>query len=185
LIANQSLAALKAYMRFHAINGVAAWLSQPYDEANFDFFQRTLEGQAEQLPRWKRCSSATDRALGEAVGQDWVKENFPPQAMQNMEQLVTALKKALDDDIRQLPWMSDETKKLAKAKLDAFRQKIGYPDTWRDYSKLQVSRANFVEDLEHSSAFQFDYELSKVGKPVNEKEWRMTPATVNAYYSPP
>ena len=122
---------------------------------------------------------------GEAVGQDWVKENFPPQAKQNMEQLVAALEKALAADIQSLPWMTDDTKKQAEAKLDAFRQKIGYPDKWRDYSKFAVTRANFVEDLDHSSEFQFNYELNKVGKPVDEKEWGMTPPTVNAYYNPP
>jgi len=185
VFADQSLDSLKAYLKFHALSGVAPWLSQPFEDASFDFFQKTLQGQAEQTPRWKRCTATTDRALGEAVGQDWVKENFPPQAKQNMEQLVAALKKALASDIQSLPWMSDDTKKQAEAKLDAFRQKIGYPDKWRDYSKFEVTRNNFVEDLDHSAAFQFNYELNKVGKPVDEKEWGMTPPTVNAYYDPP
>lgn len=185
LIADQSLDALKAYLKFHVINGVASWLSQPYQDASFDFFQKTLQGQAEQTARWKRCTAITDRSLGEAVGQDWVKENFPPQAKQNMEQLVAALKKALAADIQALPWMTDETKKQAEVKLDDFRQKIGYPDKWRDYSKFQVTRIDFVEDLNASSEFEFNYELNKVGKPVDEKEWGMTPPTVNAYYNPP
>jgi putative endopeptidase len=185
LIANQNLEALKAYLRFHVINGAAPWLSQPYEDASFDFFQKTLQGQAEQTARWKRCTSMTDRAMGEAVGQDWVKENFPPQAKQNMEQLVAALKKALAQDIQSLPWMTEATKKQAEAKLDAFRQKIGYPDKWRDYSKLKVTRTNFVQDLQKSAAFEWDYDLNKVGKPVDEKEWEMTPPTVNAYYMPP
>jgi len=185
VIADQSLEALKVYLKFHVINGVAAWLSQPYEDASFEFFQKTLQGQAEQTARWKRCTAATDRALGEAVGQDWVKENFPPQAKQNMEQLVAALKKALGEDIQALPWMSADTKTEAEAKLAAFRQKIGYPDKWRDYSKFRVTRTDFVEDLDHSAAFEFNYELNKVGKPVDEKEWGMTPPTVNAYYDPP
>ena len=185
VIADQSLDALKAYLKFHALNGVASWLSQPFEDASFNFFQKTLQGQAQQTARWKRCTAATDRALGEAVGQDWVKENFPPQAKQNMEQLVAALKKALAADIQALPWMSADTKKQAEEKLAEFRQKIGYPDKWRDYSKLEVTRSNFVEDLDHSAAFEFDYELNKVGKPVDEKEWGMTPPTVNAYYDPP
>jgi putative endopeptidase len=185
LIGDQTLDALKAYLKFHAINGVAPWLSQPFADASFDFFQKTLQGQVEQTARWKRCTAATDRALGEAVGQDWVKENFPPQAKQNMEQLVAALKKALAADIQALPWMTEETKKQAEVKLDDFRQKIGYPDKWRDYSKFTVTRNNFVEDLNHSSAFEFNYDLNKVGKPVDEKEWGMTPPTVNAYYNPP
>jgi putative endopeptidase len=185
VFADESLDALKAYLKFHAVNGVATWLSQPFQDASFDFFQRTLQGQAEQTARWKRCTAITDRALGEAVGQDWVRENFPPQAKQNMEQLVAALKKSLAADIQSLPWMSDDTKRQAEAKLDEFRDKIGYPDKWRDYSKFQVTRTNFVEDLDHDAAFETDYELNKVGKPVDEKEWGMTPPTVNAYYNPP
>ncbi len=185
VLADESLEALKAYLKFHALNGVASWLSQPFEDASFDFFQKTLQGQVEQTARWKRCTAATDRALGEAVGQDWVKQNFPPEAKQNMEQLVAALKKALGADIQALPWMSAETKKQAEEKLADFREKIGYPDKWRDYSKFEVTRTNFVEDLDHSAAFEFDYELNKVGKPVDEKEWGMTPPTVNAYYNPP
>ncbi|HVU48516.1 MAG TPA: M13 family metallopeptidase [Terracidiphilus sp.] len=184
VIASQSLDALKAYLRFHALYIVASWLSQPYADASFDFFQKTLQGQAAPMPRWKRCTVATDRALGEAIGQDWVKENFSPEAKQNMEQMVAAIRKALADDIQSLPWMSDDTKKLAETKLDAIRQKIGYPDHWRDYSQLKVTRASFVEDLDHASAFHFRYELNKVGKPVDKGEWRMTPTTVDAYYSP-
>jgi len=184
LLGTESLEALKSYLRFHVVNDAAPWLSQPFEDASFDFFQKTLRGQAEQTPRWRRCTQATDRAMGEAVGQDWVKQNFPPQAKQNMEQLVAALKKALAEDIQALPWMSDATKQQAEAKLDEFRQKIGYPDKWRDYSKLQVTRANFITDLHNSAAFEFNYELNKLGKPVDEKEWGMTPPTVNAYYDP-
>jgi putative endopeptidase len=185
LIASQSLEALKAYLRLHVIDTFAPWLSQPFQDASFQFFQHTLQGQAEQTARWKRCTTIADRNMGEAVGQDWVKQNFPPQAKQNMEKLVAALEKALGQDIQSLPWMTDQTKKAAEAKLAAFRDKIGYPDQWRDYSKLQVTRTNFVEDLRHSAAFESDWELSKIGKPVDEKLWGMTPPTVNAYYNPP
>jgi putative endopeptidase len=175
LIGDQTLDALKAYLKFHAINGVAPWLSQPFADASFDFFQKTLQGQVEQTARWKRCTAATDRALGEAVGQDWVKENFPPQAKQNMEQLVAALKKALAADIQALPWMTEETKKQAEVKLDDFRQKIGYPDKWRDYSKFTVTRNNFVEDLNHSSAFEFNYDLNKVGNDATHRQRLLQP----------
>jgi putative endopeptidase len=184
-IAGQSLDAIRSYLRFHAIDGAAPWLSSNFADASFGFFQKTLQGQAVQTARWKRCTAATDRALGEAVGQDWVKENFPPQAKENMEKLVAALKQALGQDIESLPWMTPETKKEAEAKLESFRQKIGYPDTWRDYSKLEVTRDNFVADLHHSAAFEFNFELNHLGKPVDEKEWGMTPPTVNAYYDPP
>jgi putative endopeptidase len=181
----EPLPALKSYMRWHVLHGSAAWLSQPYVDENFDFFNKTLNGQKEQQPRWKRCTRLTDGALGEAVGQDWVKENFPPAAKDNMEKLVAALRKSLNEDIAQLPWMSDETKKEAEAKLVAFRQKIGYPAHWRDYSKLTVSRTDFIADLEHTQIFERDRNLKKLGKPVDETEWSMTPPTVNAYYNPP
>ncbi len=181
----EPVSALKSYMRWHVLHGAAPWLSQPYVEENFDFFNKTLSGQKEIQPRWKRCTRLTDRALGEAVGQDWVNQNFPPSSKENMEKLVAALKVALEQDIQQLPWMSEETKQQAELKLAAFRQKIGYPSHWRDYSKLEVSRTNFVMDLENSSKFEDDRELKKLGKPVDETEWGMTPPTVNAYYNPP
>ena len=183
LIAARSLAALKAYVKFHALTIAAPWLSKPFADASFDFFEKTLRGQVEQPARWKRCSDATDRALGEAVGQDWVKENFPPQAEQYMEQVIGALRKAFAEDIQSLPWMSDDTKRLAEAKLEALRQKIGYPDHWRDYSGLTITRTRFIADLDRAAAFQFAFRLGKVGKPVDESEWIMTPPTVNAYYS--
>ena len=145
---------------------------------------RPLQGQKEQQPRWKRCTRLTDGALGEAVGQDWVKENFPPAAKADMEKLVLALRKALKEDIAQLPWMSDATKAEAEKKLAAFRQKIGYPATWRDYSKFEVSRVDFVADLERNAVFERNRNMARLGKPVDETEWGMTPPTVNAYYSP-
>ena len=184
VIADQSLDSLKSYLRFHAVNNFAPWLSSDFADANFNFFQKTLQGQAEQTARWKRCTSLTDRALGEAVGQDWVKENFPPSAKENMEKLVAALKQALGDDIQALPWMSEDTKKQAEVKLEAFRQKIGYPENWRDFSKLEVKRDDLVGNLRRSAAFEWDWEIRHLGRPVDEKEWGMTPPTVNAYYDP-
>jgi putative endopeptidase len=181
----ESLGALKSYMRWQVVHRSAAWLSKPFAEANFDFFSHTLNGQPEEQPRWKRCTRLTDMALGEAVGQDWVRENFPPAAKENMEKLVTAMRKALDEDIKTLPWMSDATKAEAEKKLAAFRDKIGYPANWRDYSKFEVSRTNFPEDLAHNAVFERDRNLSRLGKPVDETEWSMTPPTVNAYYNPP
>ncbi len=181
----QPLPALKSYLRIHAADEVAPWLSKPFDDANFDFFGKTLRGQAEQQARWKRCTRLTDQQFGEAVGQDWVKQNFPPQNKASMEVLVANLKSALGDDIRQLDWMSDATKQEALAKLATFRDKVGYPEHWRDYSAVQVTPANFVEDLHNASTFNEDWELGHIGKPVNEREWGMTPPTVNAYYNPP
>jgi putative endopeptidase len=180
----QSIDSIKSYLRFHALNESAAWLSPSFDDLQFGFFQHTLNGQVEQSARWKRCTALTDRALGEAVGQDWVKQNFPPQAKENMEKLVNALDKSLGEDIANLAWMTPETKKQAEAKLADFRRKIGYPEHWRDYSKLEVKRDDLIGNLERSAAFEYDRELKKIGKPVDEKEWGMTPPTVNAYYSP-
>ena len=184
VIAGQSLDNIKSYLRFHALNGAAPWLSSNFVDLNFGFFQKTLTGQAVETPRWKRCTALTDRAMGEAVGQDWVKENFPPQAKASMEKLVAAMEKALNEDIQNLPWMTPETKKQAEVKLAAFRQKIGYPDKWRDYSKLEVKRDDLLGNIQRASAFETARDLHKIGKPVDEKEWGMTPPTVNAYYDP-
>ncbi len=183
-IATREPKALKSYLRWQVLHRYAPLLSEPFAVENFNFFNATLGGQKEQTPRWKRCTASTDRALGEAVGQDWVKENFPPAAKENMEKLVAALERALDEDIKQLDWMSDATKVEAKKKLDAFRDKVGYPEKWRDYSKLQVKREDPVGNLERVTEFNDQRELSKIGKPVDEKEWHMTPPTVNAYYNP-
>src|SRR5271170_1818815 len=183
VIDSSSLPELKSYLRLHIINASAPWLSNDFDQAHFNFFSHELQGQDTPTPRWKRCTRLTDENLGEAVGQDWVKQNFPPEAKASMEKLVAALKKALADDIQTLPWMSDATKKEAEAKLELFRQKIGYPDKWKDYSSIQISRDDLIANLDHAAAFDFNYDMNKIGKPVDEKEWGMTPPTVNAYYN--
>ncbi|MDW5267815.1 MULTISPECIES: M13 family metallopeptidase [Acidobacteriaceae] len=179
-----SVDALKSYMRWHTVHRFAANLSAPFVEENFNFYGATLTGQKEITPRWKRCTAATDRAMGEAVGQDWVARNFPPAAKDNMEKLVHALEVSLGQDIQHLDWMSDATKVQAQKKLEAFREKIGYPDKWRDYSPLTVKRDDPVGNAERASAFDDRHDLNKIGKPVDEKEWGMTPPTVNAYYNP-
>ncbi|MDE1175984.1 MAG: M13 family metallopeptidase [Edaphobacter sp.] len=183
-IATADLDALKSYMRWHTIHRFAANLSAPFVTENFNFYAATLAGQKELSPRWKRCTAATDRALGEAVGQDWVAKNFPPAAKDNMEKLVKALETALAYDIKNLDWMSDTTKVEAQKKLDAFRDKIGYPDKWRDYTSVTIKRNDPVGNAQQVMAFNDRRDLAKIGKPVDEKEWSMTPPTVNAYYSP-
>lgn len=175
---------VKSYLRWHTIHRYAANLSDAFVAENFHFYAETLAGQKEIAPRWKRCTQATDRALGEAVGQDWVAKNFPPAAKDNMEKLVKALETALDQDIQHLEWMSDATKVKAKEKLDAFRDKIGYPDKWRDYSSVKIERGNYVGNVQQVAAFDDRRDLAKIGQPVDEKEWSMTPPTVNAYYNP-
>jgi putative endopeptidase len=183
-VQSADLATLKSYMRWHTAHRFAPELSDAFVNENFNFYAATLGGQKEIAPRWKRCTAATDRALGEAVGQDWVAQNFPPAAKDNMEKLVHALETALGQDIQQLDWMSDATKAEAEKKLMAFRDKIGYPDKWRDYSTLKVERNDPVGNAERVAKFNDRRDLDKIGKPVNEKEWGMTPPTVNAYYDP-
>jgi putative endopeptidase len=184
LIAKEPIESWKSYFRWHALHGAAVNLPKAFFDENFAFFGKTLRGQKEPTPRWKQCTTMTDNALGEAVGQDWVKKNFPPAAKASMDQLVAALDKSLGDDIKTLPWMSDATKKAAEEKLGMIRNKIGYPEKWRDYSALKVERDDLLGNLRRSAVFENNYNLNKLGKPVDEKEWQMTPPTVNAYYDP-
>jgi putative endopeptidase len=184
LIASEPLEALKNYLRFQTLSGVATTLSQPFDDAHFDFFGKVLDGQAEQEARWKRCTAHTDGALGEAVGQEWVKLHFPPEAKKNMEVLVANLESALHTDIANLPWMTSATKQQAELKLSEFRQKIGYPEKWRDYSDVVVKPADWYSNSHRAAIFNQTWDIDHIGKPVDEKEWGMTPPTVNAYYSP-
>jgi putative endopeptidase len=181
-IANQSLDAWKSYLRWRALNDAARWLSDPFVQENFKFYGTELQGQQQLTPRWKRCTLATDGALGEAVGQDWVKQYFSPEKKENMLKLVTALEAALHQDIEQLPWMSDDTKKKALEKLALIRNKIGYPEHWRDYSTLVVKRDDLLGNMARATVFEDRRNLDKLGKPVDETEWVMTPPTVNAYY---
>ncbi|WP_263352794.1 M13 family metallopeptidase [Acidicapsa acidisoli] len=184
LIETEPADAWRAYFRWQVLHVAAANLPKAFFDENFDFFGKTLAGQKEPTPRWKQCTAMTDQALGEAVGQDWVKENFPPAAKASMDKLVAALEKSLGDDIKTLPWMGDETKKAAEEKLSLIRNKIGYPEKWRDYSALEVERNDLLGNLRREAVFNRNYRLAKLGKPVDEKEWGMTPPTVNAYYSP-
>jgi predicted metalloendopeptidase len=172
------------YLRFHVINPAAPLLSKAFVDANFDFFSAKLRGTKEQLPRWKRCVAATDRALGEALGQEYVKTAFPPAAKARMVEMVNNLGDALGADINGLAWMNDATKKQALAKLAAFTRKIGYPDKWRDYSALDIDRGVYVTNALRSRLFETKYEIAKIGKPVDRNEWSMSPPTVNAYYNP-
>ena len=184
LIAKEPIDAWKSYFRWHVLHASAINLPKAFFDENFAFFGKTLAGQKEPTPRWKQCTSMTDRALGEAVGQDWVKQNFPPAAKASMDQLVAALEKSLGDDIKTLPWMSDATKKAAEEKLGMIRNKIGYPEKWRSYKALKVKRDDLLGNLRRSSVFERNWNLDHLGKPVDEKEWGMTPPTVNAYYDP-
>jgi putative endopeptidase len=184
LIQSEPLPALKNYLRFQTVDGVATTLSGTFDDAHFDFHGKVLDGQAEQEARWKRCTANTDGALGESVGQEWVKQHFPPEAKQNMQVLVANLESSLHDDIAGLDWMSDATKQQAELKLSQFRQKIGYPEHWRDYSGITVERGDWFGDAHRAGIFNQAFSIDHIGKQVDEKEWGMTPPTVNAYYNP-
>ena len=185
LLSNEPLSAIKSYLRWHTLHESAQLLSKPFEDENFAFFNQTLNGQKEQQPRWKRCTQMTDRALGEAVGQDWVKQNFPPQDKASMEDLIHALEAAMAADLKTLPWMGDATKVEARKKLDAITDKIGYPEHWKDYSSIVVKRDDLVGNVERSGDYERKRNLAKYGKPVDPTEWGMTPPTVNAYYNPP
>jgi len=183
MIQSEPLDSWKSYLRWQVLHGQAEEMPKAFFDENFAFFDKTLGGQEQPLARWKQCSTLSDGSLGEAVGQDWVKQNFPPAAKESMDKLVAALERALGEDIKTLPWMSDETKKAAEEKLAMIRNKIGYPEKWKDYSSVKVNRGELIENVHHAQVFERDYNFHKLGKPVDEKEWGMTPPTVNAYYS--
>jgi putative endopeptidase len=174
----------KTYLRWHLIDSSAAALPKKFVDEDFNFKGRVLTGTTEQLPRWKRCVGATDRALGEALGQEYVRRTFTPEAKERAQTMVKNLVEALRDDLSTLSWMSDATRREATAKLNAFARKIGYPDTWRDYSALKIERTSYLDNILRANGFEINRNLGKIGKPVDRAEWGMTPPTVNAYYNP-
>jgi len=178
------LDAWKAYLRWHLLDAVAPSLSDAFVNEDFNFKGRILTGTQELLPRWKRCVQATDHQLGEALGQLYVQQYFPPEAKARAQEMVNNLVAALRDDLQTLPWMGEATRQQALAKLAAFTPKIGYPVKWRDYSAYQVDRGSYMMNQLRGNQFEFKRDLNKIGKPVDRTEWGMTPPTVNAYYNP-
>src|SRR5437764_5109029 len=174
--------AWKTYLNWQMIDFAAPWLSDPFVQARFEYRQ-SLTGQKELQARWKRCVDQTDNSLGEALGQSYVDQTFGVEGKQRMLKMVNALEQSLDRDIATLPWMTDATKKEAKIKLYAIRNKIGYPEKWRDYSSMKISRDDFLGDYTRAAQFEAHRQANKIGKPVDKTEWDMTPPTVNAYYS--
>ena len=172
----------KVYLRWHVLHAYAPELSEPFVGENFAFYGQKLSGAKEIQPRWKRCVQTVNRNLGEALGQLYVEKYFPPEAKARAKEMVHNLTTALHEDIPTLSWMGPETKKAAIEKLEAFGVKIGYPDKWRDYSKLNIERSGYLANVRRSGEFDQAFELSKIGKPVDRTEWGMTPPTVNAYY---
>jgi endothelin-converting enzyme/putative endopeptidase len=175
---------LKAYMRYHLLTGSANRLPKRFDDENFDFYGRKLTGQPDQSARWKRCSNAVNGALGEALGQVYVAQYFAGDSKAKMLEMVHDIENAMDRDIDQLDWMSATTKTRAKEKLHGVANKIGYPDKWRDYTKLEVKADDALGNKFRGTAFENDRQLAKIGQPVDHNEWGMTPPTVNAYYDP-
>ncbi len=180
---SESLDALKTYVKWHLLSASAQWLSQPYVDANFKW-QQALTGQKEIQARWKRCTNLVDRELGEALGQRYVDVAFPPESKARMLKMVHELEKSLGEDIQDLSWMGAATKKQAAIKLAAITNKIGYPDVWRDYSSVVIKPDDLLGNVERANEFESKRDINKIDKPLDRKEWGMTPPTVNAYYNP-
>ncbi len=174
---------LQAYLRWHLVHDAADALSDPFVEANFDFYGKTLSGTKEIQPRWKRCVRATEEALGESLGAVYVAAKFPGDSKKIALEMIGDIEQAFSENLPNLKWMDEPTRKLALEKKAAVVNKIGYPDKWRDYSKLQIGRQSYFANALAAARFETARELNKVEKPVDRTEWGMTPQTVNAYYN--
>lgn len=175
---------LKSYLVFHLLTNNAAVLPRAIDDANFDFFGKTLNGQPQQRERWKRGVQSVNGALGEAIGQIYVNRHFPPEAKSQMRDLVENLRRAYGERIDGLTWMSAETKLAAREKLATFRPKIGYPDRWKDYARLEVRAGDAYGNNKRRAEFDWNFDIARLSRPTDKDEWFMTPQTVNAYYNP-
>ncbi|MBD8009954.1 M13 family metallopeptidase [Acinetobacter pecorum] len=184
ILSSTPLSVWQSYLKFHVINGSSPYLSQAFADANFDMYSKTLRGVMEQRARWKRGVDLTNTVLGESLGQVYVAKYFQPEKKQRMEKLVDNLMLAFEQNLSQLDWMGAETKAQAHHKLKNFRVKIGYPNQWRDYSKLEIKEGDLIGNLRRANDFMYDIQLGKLANPVDREEWHMTPQTVNAYYNP-
>jgi len=184
IIAKTSLADWKTFLRWNLLNNYASYLDSSLDQQNFDFYNRILEGQEEQRPRWKRGVDVVNGSLGEVIGKVYVARYFPPEAKARMVALVDNLSAAYGEAISGLEWMSPETKAAALVKLEKFTAKIGYPDRWEDYSKLEIRPGDLVGNIMRANQFHFELDRGKLGGPIRKWEWVMTPQTVNAGYVP-
>jgi len=184
LLTAEPLSVWRDYLRWHFISESASYLSKPFVEEHFDFYGKRLSGATELRPRWKRVMAAVDIGIGEDLGQLYVKKAFSAAAKDRALAMLKFIKDAMRQRIHDAAWMSQATKDQAYKKLDTMRAKIGYPDKWRDYSKLEISRRPYVLNALAADAFEFRREMAKLGKPVDRGEWQMTPQTNNAYYDP-
>jgi endothelin-converting enzyme/putative endopeptidase len=184
LIQRESLKALAAYLRWGVLQNRASQLSGPWRDEHFAFYSAYLQGAVTQPPRWRTCVSLVDQQLGEALGREFVERNFPPELRAETRRMSDEIKQVMAQRIAELEWMSPATRAQALAKLEKVRDKIGYPDSWRDYSSIRIERGDFLGNVSRATRFDFQRQLQRIGKPVDLDEWFMTPATVNAYYNP-
>ncbi|HEY1588959.1 MAG TPA: peptidase, partial [Rhodanobacter sp.] len=175
LLASAPVTQWQAYLRFHTIDDASNYLSKNFQDNKFDFYGKTLAGQPQQKPRWKRVLGGVNESMGEALGQLYVAKVFTPEAKQRAEELVTNVRNALKARIENLDWMSAETKEKAVAKWNTFLPKIGYPDKWRDWSGLDVKQGDYYGNVMAAAKFNYQYDLNKIGKPTDRKDWGMTP----------
>ncbi|WP_313444596.1 M13 family metallopeptidase [Stenotrophomonas indicatrix] len=183
MLADVPAATWQSYLRFHTIDDASPYLSSHFEKANFEFYGKTLRGQQEMQPRWKRVLESVNGGMGEALGQLYVDAVFPAESKEAMQHLVQNLSVALKARLEQLPWMGEETRKKALEKWASFTPKIGYPDKWREWTGLQTNGDSYLGNMQAARAFNYRYMLDKIGKPVDKTEWGMTPQTVNAYYN--
>ena len=179
-----SLDDIKAYLAWHAIDAAATMLAEPFEKATWEFYDKTLQGAEQQRPRWKRCVSRTDRLLGDALGRKYVERTFGEQGKQRTLTMVKEIEGAMQRDIESLGWMGGDTKKQALIKLGSIVNKIGYPDQWKDYSSVKIARDDALGNSTRLRQWAVEFDIRKIGKPVDKKEWGMSPPTVNAYYNP-
>ncbi|WP_235893372.1 M13 family metallopeptidase [Litoribacter populi] len=176
------------YLKWNVVNSASSYLSYDFVKNNFDFYGKELQGTDEMRPRWKRVLATTERAAGEAIGKLYTEEYFPQEAKEKAQEMVDNIMLAMGERIRNLDWMTDETKEKALEKLGTFNVKIGFPDEWKSYADLEVDgdpeTASYFDNAMKSSEFRFNENISKLGKPIDKNEWFMTPQTVNAYYNP-
>lgn len=184
ILKNTPIDTWKTYLKWGVITGAASSLNSALDKEHFEFYGKTLNGIKEQKPQWRRAVDAVNGSLGEMVGKLYVEKHFSPEAKERMLKLVGNLLKAYESSIKELDWMSPETKKQALVKISKFTPKIGYPDKWRDYSALKVVRGDLYGNNQRADEFEYNRTINKLGKPVDRTEWGMTPQTVNAYYNP-
>jgi endothelin-converting enzyme/putative endopeptidase len=183
-LSSEPLQNWKTYLRFHIANSSSPYLSANFVQENFDFYRKYLRGATEMQPRWKRCVQYVDRDLGEALGQAYVRKVFSPELKQSTLDMVQRIEAAMEQRIRSLDWMSPETKQQALVKLHGIRNKIGYPDKWRDYSSVTIVRNDFIFNVRNATEFEHRRDINKIGKPVDHGEWGISPPTVDAYYNP-